>query len=168
MARFEFDPTASLLSFSVGSSMHRIHAETSGLEGWIDVELTPVGGAKVVAGRVQIPLDGLSSGNSLNDSELRRFIDTRRHPTAEGVLAEWEPTDRPGVYRVRGEVSFHGVSRQVEDVMKLSVEDVDAVMLEGSSVFDIREFGVTPPRVLMAQVYPDVTVMMAVVGRRVS
>jgi polyisoprenoid-binding protein YceI len=122
----------------------------------------------VEAGCLELPLTRLASGNAIYDAELRRRLDTRRHPTANAVLSEWQPTGRSGCYRVRGDVSFFGVTCNVEDDMALSVEDDHTMVLGGSRVFDIREFGMTPPRLLTVRVYPDVTIQVAVVCRRVG
>ena len=148
--------------------MHPIHAETDGLVGWIRGRFAPgPGQATIEAGQVEIPLAALSSANALYDAELRRRIDVRRYPTALGVLSEWMPTPDPGTYRVRGTVTFRGVTRPVENTMTLSMESAAAIVLSGSCVLDIRDFGMTPPRLLALRVYPEVTVRVAITGRRV-
>jgi polyisoprenoid-binding protein YceI len=170
MPRFEIDPTASLMSVDGRSSLHPIHAETSGLQGWIDAEVLGggTGQVEVDAGRLEIPLTQLFSGNRLYDAELHRRIDIRRYPTVTAVLSDWQPTGRPGSYRVRGDICFRGVTRGVEDDMALSVEDDHTVVLDGARVFDIRDFGMDPPRLLTMRVFPEVTIGVAVVGRRIG
>ena len=162
---YEFDPNASLLSLDGRSSVHPIHAETDGLAGWIRGRLAPgPGEATIEAGQVEIPLTALSSANALYDAELRRRIDVRRYPTALGVLSDWSATPEPGTYRVRGTVTFRGVSRTVESTMTLAVEPDGTVALRGSCVLDIRDYGMTPPRLLALRVYPEVTVHVALTG----
>lgn len=165
-ATYEFDPRASLLSLDGRSTVHPIHAETDGLAGWIRGRLADTGQATIEAGRIEIPLTSLSSANALYDAELRRRIDVRRYPTALGVLSEWLPTPDPGTYRVRGAITFRGVTRTVESTMTLTVEQADTVVLSGSCALDIRDYGMTPPRLLALRVYPEVTVRVAIVGRR--
>lgn len=155
------------MSLDGRSSVHPIHAETDGLVGWIRGRLAPgTGEATIEAGQVEIPLGALSSANVLYDAELRRRIDVRRYPTALGVLSEWRPTPEPGTYRVRGTVTFRGVPRTVESTMTLAVETDGTVMLRGSCVLDIRDYGMTPPRLLALRVYPEVTVHVAITGHR--
>jgi hypothetical protein len=48
------------------------------------------------------------------------------------------------------------------------VEDDHTVLLDGTRVFDIRDFGMEPPRLLTVRVYPEVTIRVVVVGRRVG
>ena len=40
------------------------------------------------------------------------------------------------------------------------------IRLQGASVFDIREFGMEPPRILMLKVAPNVTVTVDIVARK--
>lgn len=155
------------MSLDGRSTVHPIHAETDGLVGWIRGRLVAgTGPATIEAGQVEIPLGGLSSANALYDAELRRRIDVRRYPTALGVLSQWTPTPEPGTYRVRGTVTFRGVTRTVESTMTLAVESAGPVVLSGSCVLDIRDYGMTPPRLLALRVYPEVTVRVALIGRR--
>ena len=74
-------------------------------------------------------------------------------------------TGEDGRYRVRGDVTFKGVTRPSEDEMTVAV-DGDVIRLQGASVFDIRDFGMEPPRILMLKVAPDVTVTVDIVARK--
>ena len=157
------------MSFAGRSSLHPIHAETRGLSGWIRSDVgSGSGEVRVEAGQLEIPLASLSSQNALYDSELRRRIDIRRHPTANAELSDWQPTERPGSYRVRGDVTFRGVTVDVEDEITVSVQDDETVLLDGSRVFDIRDFGMEPPRLLALRVHPEVTIRIALVARLVD
>lgn len=169
MARFEFDPAASLMSLEIRSSLHTLRADTGGVRGWIEGAIGPASRtATVSAGHLCIPLATLSTHNSLYDAEVHRRINTRSHGTAEGLLLDWRATAQVGRYLVRGQVSFRGVEREVQDEMTLSWLDEETVVLEGARVFDIRDFGLDPPRLLTLRVDPAVTICVAVVGRRVD
>jgi polyisoprenoid-binding protein YceI len=167
--RYMIDPEASLMSLDGRSTLHLIHAETSGLTGWIDAHLVPESGRTTVnAGKLVIPLSQLSSGNALYDAELRRRVDTRRYPTATAELSSWQPTTTPGSYRVTGNVTVRGTTRVTEDEMWLSVEDERTIILNGGHLFDIRDFNMDPPRLLAVSVQPEVTIAVALVGRLIS
>jgi hypothetical protein len=169
MRRFDIDPEASLMSLDGRSTMHLIHAESSGLTGWIDTDVVPETGQTMVhAGKLVIPLGQLSSRNTLYDNELRRRLDTRRYPTATAVLSEWQPTSTPGSYRVKGDVTVRGITCVTEDEMWLSVEDERTVILNGAHLFDIRDFKMVPPHLLTVRVQPEVTITVALVGRSSS
>ena len=42
----------------------------------------------------------------------------------------------------------------------------EGVALTGEDVFDIREFGMKPPSMLMVRVYPEITVRVELHGKR--
>ena len=50
--------------------------------------------------------------------------------------------------------------------MSLRVLDDGNFEVEGEKVFDIRDFGLTPPRILMLKVYPDVKVRGRIVAEK--
>jgi polyisoprenoid-binding protein YceI len=106
----------------------------------------------------------LSSGNRLEDRELRRRIDARRCPTIEGALTGLRETGTGGRYRVRGDLTFRGVTRSYEHEMTFVAPDGSSIELEGEATFDIRDFGMDPPRILMLKVEPEVRVKAHVVA----
>ena len=57
-----------------------------------------------------------------------------------------------GNYRVSGDVTFRGVARPHQDEMTIKAVDDETIELAGKSRFDIREFGMEPPQVLMLKV----------------
>jgi polyisoprenoid-binding protein YceI len=169
VARYRIDPARSRVAIDARSSLHPIHSDTDGLEGWLELD---VDGRGLVStdtaprAHLELPVDRLRSGNSMEDRELRRRIDARRFPTIAGDLIAMEPVGDDGRYRVRGDVTFKGVTRTREDEMTVSTDDHGGLRLQGSSVFDIREFGMEPPRILMFKVAPDVTVTVDIVARK--
>ena len=149
--------------------MHAIHSTTDGIEGFIELEQDSEGGithATPPAGKLSLPLARLSSGNALEDGELRRRVDTKRYPTVDGVLTHVERVDGTNRYRVSGDLAFRGVLRACEDEMSLEVVDDDTVRLEGRSTFDIRDFGMEPPRLLMVRVEPEVVIRVEIIAER--
>jgi polyisoprenoid-binding protein YceI len=79
-------------------------------------------------------------------------------------LADIERDDNKASYRVSGDITFRGVSKRHEDVMVIHAIDDTTISLEGSSRFDIREFGMQPPRVLMLKVEPEVDIRVEIVA----
>jgi polyisoprenoid-binding protein YceI len=69
---------------------------------------------------------------------------------------------KEGSYRVSGDILFRGVSRHHEDLMEISQVDERTVRLAGESHFDIRDFGMDPPKVLMLKVEPVVDVRVEI------
>ena len=167
MVRYRIDPERSTVSIDARSSLHPIHSMTNGLDGYVDLELEPDGAVDLTAkpdAQLSLPVTRLSSGNRMEDRELQKRIDARRYPTINGVLEQIKRADSNGSYRVSGVVTFRGVSRPHEDEMTIHVTDDRTIELAGTSRFDIREFGMEPPRILMLRVDPEVDVRVDIVA----
>ena len=147
------------------SNVHPIHTEADGLEGWIELDFADgvLNVDQTLRGHVEFPIENMKSGNALEDRELRRRVDTRRYPTIIGELKSMKQTDDPARYIVRGDLTFRGSTRSYEDEMTVKL-DGRTVALAGQSTFDIRDFGMEPPRILMLKVEPEVTVRVEVVA----
>jgi polyisoprenoid-binding protein YceI len=149
------------------SNVHPIHSETDGLQGFIELTLDPEGGIDLSVkptGTLSLAVSLLSSGNRMEDREMQKRIEARRYPTIEGTLDSVAAEGTPGNYRVSGDVSFRGVSRPHEDLMQIRSVDAHTVQLDGASSFNIKDFGMDPPRVLLLRVDPEVKVRVELVG----
>jgi YceI-like domain len=175
LTRYRIVPGRSRVWIEARSSLPPIHTETDGLEGWLDLEMGDGGRVDLgvaPGGHLEFPVARLTSGNPLEDRELRRRIDARRHPTIKGDLTlmeaateATEATGESGRYRVEGDLTFKGVTRRYEDEMTLEARD-GMVILSGEKTFDVRDFGMEPPRILLFSVAPDVTVKVAIVAEK--
>jgi polyisoprenoid-binding protein YceI len=166
MARYRISPERSRVWVDTRTSLHPIHGQATGLEGTIEVEVSDgrLDLSTPPRARVALPLERLTSGNPLYDGELRRRVDVRRYPTIEGEVREVREAG-PGRYRVRGDLTFHGTTRTVEGEVSLSV-DGSRLEIQGERSFNVEEFGVKAPRILMLRVYPDVNVRVRMVAER--
>lgn len=148
--------------------MHPIHGEAEGLEGSIEADMAE--GRLNVTGepriQIELPVEKLRSGKKLEDVEMMRRIDARRYPRITGETTELKENN--GRYHIRGDLTFHGVTRQVEGEVTISTPDERSLVIEGEQIFDIRDFGVEPPKILMLKVHPDVRVRVKVVARQES
>jgi poly-beta-hydroxybutyrate-responsive repressor len=111
---------------------------------------------------LEIEVDQLRSGNSLYDAELLRRIDARRHPVISLDLRGCTALRTAGRFQLRGEVTFHGVSRPLEGTVSVAMPTDHTLVVRGEQVVDIRDFGVASPTVLMLRIYPDVVVGLQV------
>src|SRR6516162_1782848 len=96
MARYRIVPDRSRVIIDARSSLHPIHTETDGLEGWLELEVEPGGRVDLsaaAAGHLQLAVSRLRSGNPLEDREPRRRIDARRYPVIAGELAVMKDGD---------------------------------------------------------------------------
>ena len=165
MPRYTIVPDRSTVWIEARSNVHPIQSTTSGLEGFVELALEPTGGVNLAdtpVGRLSLNVERLKSGNRLEDREMQKRVDARRHPRIEGVLGSVVGNGKEGRYRVAGDVTFRGVSRHHEDLMEISKVDEHTVRLAGSSRFDIRDFGMEPPKVLMLKVEPVVDVRVEI------
>jgi len=160
VTRFRIVPERSAVLIDATSSVHPIRTRTSGLEGFIEFDLNADGSINSagMTGELSLAVERLRSGNPLEDRELRRRIDARRFPTIEGRITELHETGEADRFRVRGDVTFRGVTRSHEDELTLSPMDDGTWKLAGSSTFDVRDFGMDPPKILMLRVHPEVHV----------
>ena len=166
-ARFAIVPEQSYVLIEATSSVHPIHSRTDGLEGFVDLEVSGSGRVDTTAapsGELSLRVERLSSGNPFEDRELRRRVDARRFPTIDGRLTALHDTDRDGQYLVRGDLTFRGVTNSHEDEMTIALVDDHTLHLEGRSTFDVRDFGMEPPRILMLRVHPEVVVTVSIVA----
>jgi len=170
MARYVIVPERSRVWIDARSSLHPIHTETDGLEGWLDLDVHGDGGrvdlTAAPSGHLELPVERLTSGNQLEDRELRRRIDARRYPTIAGDLTLMQETGTDSRYAVGGDLTFMGTTRSYKDQMTVEPVDRRSLRLAGQSTFDIRDFGMAPPRILMFKVEPQVTVRVEIVAER--
>ena len=152
--RFEIDQSAASIVFAASSSVHPIRSVGS-VSGWIDAVLN--GGvfaeAQELGGHLEVPLNGLSSGNPLIDREMKRRVDSGLH---SAIRARLEETLRVDGNRatITGTIDFLGVSTLVEGEVVI----LPGPRLVGTGEFDVRWWGLEPPRLLMLRVDPIVTV----------
>lgn len=130
-----------------------------GADGHLDPAVKP-------SAKLSFPVVRLTSGNKLEDRELQRRVDARRHPTIEGVLDQMDRSGDDGTYRVSGDVTFRGETRHREGKMTLKAVDDRTIQMAGSSRFDIRDFGMEPPKMLMLKVEPEVDVRVEIVAEK--
>lgn len=134
----------------------------TGLHGYVDARIS---GAVVAAepppsGHVEIELDSLRSGNTLYDAELLRRIDARMHPVTVLELTEATRIGQSKRYQLSGELTFHGITRTIVGSVSASVSGGTQLQVMGEHVFDIRDFDIAAPSVLMLRIYPDVRVQL--------
>jgi polyisoprenoid-binding protein YceI len=116
--------------------------------------------------KLWFPVAQLSSGNPFEDRELKRRIDARRFPSIDGVLEELRETGRDGHCLARGDLTFRGVTNTYEDEITIDQVDARTLRLAGEHTFDIREFGMEPPKIMMLRVEPDVKVRVEIVAEK--
>ncbi|MGH9116060.1 MAG: YceI family protein, partial [Acidimicrobiales bacterium] len=162
--RFHVVPDRSVVLIEVRSTVGPLSFGSIGLTGTIGAAFA---GSVLCAdlapsAHIEVDVAGLRSGNSVYDAELLRRIDARRFPSATVDLRGCEASGSGGLYRLSGELTFHGVTRPAHGTVRVEEASDRHVVVTGEQVFDIRDFAVPSPTVLMLRIYPDVRVRLHV------
>jgi PadR family transcriptional regulator PadR len=158
--RFRLIPDRSAILIDVRSTVGPLSFGAIGVSGTVDA--TVVDGAVHPDGpasaALEVDLTGLRSGNSLYDAELLRRIEAHRYPVASVELLDCVPSDADSRYLLQGRLTFHRVSRAVQGTIRVSAGPGGHLVITGEQVFDIRDFAIPSPTVLMLRIFPDVRV----------
>ena len=167
MTRYRIVPERSLLVAEARSSLHPIRVETTGLRGWFeaDIENGSFDTGVTPHGHVEIETPLLRTGNPLYDGELERRLEVRAHPVVGGDVTDVQTLDGDR-YQVKGDMSFHGVTRPVEGVVRVRSATDRTIEVEGELVIDMRDLDLEPPRLLVLKVHPEVRVRGRVLGEK--
>jgi DNA-binding PadR family transcriptional regulator len=161
---FQVVPDRSVLLIEARSSVGPISFGAVGVTGVIEAGVRSgiVVSDPAPSAHLEMQVDGLRSGNSVYDGELLRRIDARRFPIASIDLRESAELDSGNRFRLDGEVTFHGVTRAVQGTVTVTSSSERKLVIAGEQVFDIRDFDIPSPTVLMLRIYPDVRVHLHV------
>ena len=160
MTRFAVQPERSVVTIEARSSVGPIQWEATGAEGWVEAELVDgaIDTSLAPSARLELAVRNLQSGNTLYDAELMRRIDARRFPSTVVVLTQAAGVDDR--YQIAGDVTFHGVTRPVSGSVVAHVEPSGELRVTGEQTFDIRDFRIPSPTILMLKIFPDVRVRL--------
>jgi hypothetical protein len=156
---FEVVSGRSAVLIEARSTVGPIAFGTTSVEGFVEVSVrdgTIDLGSTGPTARLQVELNTLSSGNALYDAELLQRVDARRFPKTSVELRSVERVGRSDRYGVEGDLTFHGVTRRTFGSVGAEIDQYGLLHVAGEHVFDIRDFDVVAPTVLMLRIYPDV------------
>ena len=158
--RFRLLPERSAVLIEVRSTVGPLSFGAIGVTGTVDATVTDgtVQTDGPTSAALEVDLTGLRSGNSLYDAELLRRIEAHRYPTARVELLESVAGDAESRFLLRGRLTFHRVSRPVQGTIAVAPGPDGRLVITGEQVFDIRDFAVPSPTVLMLRIFPDVRV----------
>ncbi len=163
MTRFTIVPARSELTAVANSSVHPIHGEGRPLTGWVDAEVKDgvVDVSQPAGAYIELEVSALRADNPLVNREIQRRLDVRRYPTVRAEINEVTELAR-GRYGVRGKLTLHGTTNEVSGEAVLAVGEDDVMTVDGELTFDIRDFGLEPPKLLGLRVHPDIAVRVRV------
>jgi len=154
MTHYDIDSSTATVTFDASTSLHPVVARAPAT-GWLEAEISQDRFApdSAVAGRLEIAVDAIKSGNPLYDAETRRRIDVRAHPLIVAEIATTTAVDGSSA-SVEGAVAFHGETVLLEGVLTLS----EGPVLTAEGTVDIRWWDLQPPRLLAFRVQPEVVI----------
>jgi polyisoprenoid-binding protein YceI len=164
---FDVLPGRSAVLIKARSNVGPISFATTDIEGTFSAAITD--GHLVtdgdVSGHLTVSLQGLTSGNVLYDSELRRRIDTRRFPSAilelQSAVAS---TDRTR-FELTSTLEMHNVTRSLTGSVSVDISGQNTAVVRGEQTLDVRDFDLEVPTTLALKIYPDVLVELHLEGR---
>ncbi|HYW25217.1 MAG TPA: YceI family protein [Terriglobales bacterium] len=165
MTRFIVVPGSSSIDTEVESSIHPIHGRATDLSGVVEGEFDGEGRLRFDqphGGWVEVPVEAIRSGNRLTELEMQRRAEAGRFPMIRfEVNRAWavNGTDR---YRAAVSVTAHGRTQAFEEDFHYR-RDGARLVLNGQHTFDMRDFGVNPPRIFTLRVEPRVRVSVRLV-----
>lgn len=171
MTRFDIVSGESRVWIDASSSIHPIHVEASELEGYLEASFD---GGRVdtdqpVAGRVEVEVRELESGNKLIDKETARRLEVGRHPRLTGELQELGAGAAAQRYRAEGDLTVRGQTQRVSGELAITEgESPGTVIVEGEREFDVRDFGLEPPRLMGLKVHPEVRVRLRAIAKEAA
>ena len=169
MSQFAVDPLASAVAVAANSTIHPVHIQAHGVTGVLEGEFDEEGRVRLDRphrARLSIPVEELRSGNVLQDMEMDRRMDAARFPTIDCEV-DALTIGAGGGYRAAARVTVHGQTRPVEADLTLTAVGSAQVVIEVEHVFDMRDFGINPPRLLVLRVDPQVRVRVRIEARSV-
>jgi polyisoprenoid-binding protein YceI len=145
--------------------VHKFH-EVRGLAGAIEgkVRLLPDGQVQAM---VRARVEAFDSGNGNRDAHMLEVTEAGRYPLvvlkAAGALAPPATTPATVTATLRGEVTFHGVTRPVEVPVTATFTTPRQVTATGRLTLSLEAFGVERPSLLFVPVDDAVVVSASLV-----
>ena len=169
MSRYRAVPEESRFWAEMESNVHPVEVEATGIYGFIEAHFNGEGTLDPSCpnrAHLAFWVENLNSGNELRDIEMLRRMDGRGHPSIEWTIKGVSVNGKGGC-RGRGEVTVRGRTRPFEQDFQISVGPARLVV-EGRHVFDVRDFGIVPPRFFWLWIEPEVKVGVRIVAKQVS
>lgn len=171
MAKYRVLDAESKIEINGKSSLHPIHGQLK--RGHLSGALTVDGDGSTLElgsspdGYLELPITALSFGSALYDRELPKRVEASRYPTVTLRLDGAKP-EGPDAWRLSLSLTVHGVVQSFQETVRVTRTDDGKLTVRGSHHFDVRDFGIEPPKALGMKVHPDFEVTVQAVGELVA
>jgi len=149
---FRIVPAQSRIGFDAKSTLHDFKGTTNQVFGAFRLDWDRLGETQVA---VRVAADQLATGNASRDEEMKKKrLETARFPAIRFEarrmeVRESDPKAGTAKAAIRGTLFIHGVQKEVAVEASLAPLEGGAVRVRGTAPLDIRDFGITPPRVML-------------------
>ena len=160
VTRYTLNAPESRLQIVAYAPMHRVEIESSGLSGWIELD---VEAGQVTGGEIVAPLSDLTGGDRTKDRELNKFLKTRQHGSATLTLAPSDLTvDGSNVsFDVTGDMAFQGRTIPVNVRASGTLSD-GGIRGDARFSWKLTNMGLKPPKLLFIKVKDDIDLVVSV------
>jgi polyisoprenoid-binding protein YceI len=165
--RFRVLPQESSVEAEMRSRLHPVHASSRQLTGEVEGTFGEDGTTDLDrphSARLAIPVASLLSGNRLQDMEMQRRLNVRQFPNISIDVTRVSRAG-DGHFQADFRVEVMGKARDYQAPCELEVKD-GRISVSGERSFDMRDFGVNPPRFLTMAMEPEVKVRIHMVASK--
>jgi len=164
--RYRVDTRRSSIGVDLSVNLHPSHLTSNGLRGTLKCELNRQRQPRLDApysADLTMPVASLSSGNPLQDVEMRRRLDAGEYPDISARVTRAAKPRTAGTYQATVRFTLHGRTRSTRSVATLTVEE-RGLVIDAETTINMKDFGIDPPRLFMLRVEPEVKVGVHIVA----
>src|SRR5262245_32695124 len=126
MTHFELIQAGSKLSLYAQSNLYPIQTSTNLLNGMFEMPFDFAGKvdpSASVSGQMTVSVEDLKSGLDHIDRLIQKRLDIRRYPMIRVKLLAITKCASENYFTGVGEISFHGITRRIEEKLTITVLD---------------------------------------------
>ena len=157
LTTYRIDPSASTVDIAAKSTLHGINGRADGVTGTVEI----ASDGALAGAHVEVEAERLRWGNPLLDRETRRRINVRVHPTISGDVRAVDSTEDASMH-LRGTIAFLGVENDVDGDIAVTASSPGRIVVDGEQSFDVRDWDLKPPNLLLIRVEPVIRVRIHV------
>jgi polyisoprenoid-binding protein YceI len=163
--RYAIDSERSQITALATSNVHDTTCRLSRVSGWVEADSENLLRARA---HIDVDMRVVDAGDFLKNAKLKKDLDLDRYPQASFDIDKSESTSRDGgtlMAVVRGTLRWRNREKVIQAKARgtLSPERLEAT---AEFSFDMRDFDLEPPRVLMFKIEPLIAVKVRLLAAR--
>lgn len=164
--RYRIDAARSRVIVTARSNVHDTEAKWDKMSGHIEVDPAAVADGATAA--IDVDMTSFDAGDWLKNRKLKKDLDVAKHPTASFELTELsdlkEQDDRT-IAQASGVIRWRGREATIAATGHATVGDRE-ISARASFDLNVRDLGVTPPKILMLKVEEIVSITVELTAVR--